>query len=279
MRKTLFLVPRKNAARVFTAVRLTPREALRGLKRISISEKDYEGIARRVLAAATEPIKARDLQDAAGLDSQELQTVLRALRYEGRLLALAGDSLMMSAHRYVATPARMPEALNAGDPADALAWLSGEYLRAYGPARVADFAWWAGVTKTKAEAALDPHRTVDVGGGLLLRASDEAAFGRVKKLRGAVNLLPKWDAYTMGHAPDGRGRFVHPDVQKPVYTPIGTGLAGDGNPVVLVDGEIAGLWSYTIKEDGHIELFDKLGPTVRRKVDAELDRLVSFLSG
>jgi hypothetical protein len=279
MRKTLFLVPAKSAPTVFTAVRQKPAEARRGLKRIKMSEREFERVATRVLSAAEKPVQARALEDAAGVKRQELQTVLRALRYEGRLLAVAGQSLMMSAHGYVAAGSWMDEQLDAGDQDQALEWLAGEYLRAYGPARVADFAWWSGVTKTRARAALDEHRTVDVGDGLLLLKRDEAAFGRVKKLRGTVDLLPKWDAYTMGHAPDGRRRFVHPDVQKPVYTPIGTGLAGDGNPVVLVDGGVAGLWSYTIKEGPRVQPFDKLGPTVRRKVDATLDRLVRFLAG
>jgi hypothetical protein len=52
-----------------------------------------------------------------------------------------------------------------------------------------------------------------------------------------VDILPKWDCYTMGYAPDGRGRFVHPDVQERVYTP-----AGDGLGVVLVGGTAAGAW-------------------------------------
>jgi hypothetical protein len=131
----------------------------------------------------------------------------------------------------------MPEGLDAGESSDALAWLAGEYLRAYGPARVADFAWWAGVTKRAAANAIATHRTIDVGDDLVLPARDAKAFERVGKLRGTVELLPKWDSYTMGHAPDGRRRFVHPDVQRRVYTPIGTGFPGDGNPVVLVDGE------------------------------------------
>lgn len=279
MRKTLFLVPAKSAARIFTATRPSAAEVKRTLQRTTLSDKDYARVAGRILAAASEPVHARAIEDASGLKGQELGAILRCLRYEGRVLALAGDSLMMSAHRYVATSAWASEDLEPVEADDALSWLAGEYLRAYGPARVADFAWWAGVTKTKARAAIEPLETVDVGDGLFLLGRDEAAFHRVKKLRGSVNLLPKWDAYTMGHAPDGRRRFVHPDVQRPVYTPIGTGLAGDGNPVVLVDGEVVGLWSYTIKDGARIDPFDELGPTVRRKVDAELGRLVEFLAG
>jgi hypothetical protein len=101
----------------------------------------------------------------------------------------------------------------------------------------------------------------------------------VKKLKGTVDLLPKWDAYTMGYAPDGRERFVHPDVQKAVYTPIGTGLAGDGNPVILVDGEVVGLWTYTLKEGARVEEFEKLTPKVRKSVDEKLDAIKAFLGG
>lgn len=278
MRKTLFLVPRGDAASIFTAVRLPSAEALRSLKRHDLSTQDYNHIAKRVLAAAREPVQAQELGDAAGIKGQPLGTVLRCLRYEGRMLALAGDSLMMSAHRYVAASAWAPEGLDAGDPSDALAWLAREYLRAYGPGRIADFAWWAGVTKRSAARAIEAHRTVDIGDGLLLSARDEAAFGRVKRLRGTVDLLPKWDAYTMGHAPDGRHRFVHPDVQHRVYTPIGTGLAGDGNPVVLVDGRAVGVWTYTLKDGARVDAFDTFGPSIRRRVDDKLSDIADLLA-
>jgi hypothetical protein len=278
MRRTLFLVPRKSAGRIFTAVRQSPTQALRPLRRHELTTEDYARISGRVLAAAQEPRPSADLQDAAGMKSQPLGTVLRCMRYEGRLLALAGNSLMMSAHRYVATSAWAPEELDAGDRSNALAWLAGEYLRAYGPARIPDFAWWAGITKRAATQAIATQTTVDVGDGLLLLARDEAAFGWVKRLRGTVDLLPKWDAYTMGHAPDGRARFVHPDVQQSVYTPIGIGLAGDGNPVVLIDGQAAGLWSYTLKDGAQVEPFDSLGPTVRRRVDEKLDAVAELLA-
>jgi len=163
-----------------------------------------------------------------------------------------------------AHPGRRPRAETCQRPAG-----RGEYLRAYGPARVEDFAWWAGVAKGAAAKALQPHDAVDLGGGLLLRARDEAAFGRVRPLRGTVDLLPKWDAYTMAYAPEGRQRFVHPNVQHLVYTPIGVGLPGDGNPVVLVDGQAVATWTFTLKGGPTVRPFDTLGPRIRRKVNEE----------
>lgn len=277
MRRTVFLVPSANAAKIFTAVKPSPAHALRGLKRHGFSVRDYERFAARILRAARNPVTARDLEAVATIKGEKLGTVLRCLRYEGRLLALAGDSLSMSPHRYVATGAQLRGGLDAGDPARALSWLAREYLRAYGPARVEDFAWWAGATKTAARTAIERLDTVDVSQGHLILRKDAASFGRVKRLRGAVDLLPKWDAYTMAYAPDGRRRFVHPDVQRDVYTPIGVGLQGDGNPVVLVDGEAVATWTFSLKDGAEVQPFDTLGPAVRRRVDEKLEEIAGLL--
>jgi hypothetical protein len=279
MRRTVFLVPREDAARIFTAVRPSSAHALRPLKRHGFSTEDYERFAERILPAARDPLTTRELGEAAGIKGQQLGTVLRCLRYEGRLLNIAGDSLLMSPHRYVAATDWVSEGLadDVAGAAGALAWLAGRYLRAYGPARIEDFAWWAGVTRRAAASAIEPHDTVNLGDGLLLPSEDEPAYGRVKRLRGTVDLLPKWDAYTMGHAPDGRRRLVHPDVQHLVYTPIGAGLPGDGNPVVLVDGEAVGTWTYTLKDGADIQPFDTLGPTSRRRVGERLESVAGLL--
>lgn len=279
MRRTVFLVPRQDADRVFTAVRPSPAHALRPLKRHGFSTRDYERFARRILAAARDPLPARDFEGVAGVAGAELATVLRCLRYEGRLLTLSGDRLMTSPHRYVATGAWAPEGLDTGDPTGALAWLAGRYLRAYGPARVEDFAWWAGVGRRAAATAMAAHDTVEMAEGLLLPAGDRARFARVQRIRDTVDLLPKWDAYTMGHAPTGRQRLVDPDVQHLVYTPIGVGLAGDGNPVVLVDGQAVATWTYTLRDGGAIQPFDTLGLRTRRRVEAKLDSVAGLLAG
>ena len=277
MRRTVFLVPTKNAARIFSAVRSSKAHALRPLKRAGISEKDYERYARRALKVG-EPLTARDLEGIVGLKGGELGIVLRCLRYEGRVLTLAGDSLNMSPHRYVATASWIPDGLGFEDVDEARAGLAAGYLRAFGPARVEDFAWWTGLPKRVANKAIATLDTVDVGDGHLLAASDESAFSKVPPVRNVVKLLPKWDAYTMGYAPDGRRRFVHPDVQADVYTPIGTGLRGDGNPVILVNGEVAGLWTFSQKEGPEVLPFDSFGARTRKRVDAKIDEVAGLLA-
>ena len=277
MRRTVFLVPTRNAARIFSAVRSSEAHALRPLKRAGISTEEYGRYARRVMKAK-EPLTARELEDVVGVKGRELGVVLRCLRYEGRVLTLAGDSLNMTPHRYIATASWVPDGLEHPDIDKARGWLAGEYLRAYGPARVEDFRWWTGLPKKAAEEAITTLDTIDVGGGNLLLGADEAAFAKVKRVRNAVKLLPKWDAYTMAHAPDGRSRFVHPDVQAHVYTPIGIGLSGDGNPVILVDGEVVGLWTFSQKEGPKVLPFDPLGTRTRNLVDAQLDEIAGLLA-
>ena len=70
----------------------------------------------------------------------------------------------------------------------------------------------------------------------LLR-KDLPALRRAKVKRPNVRLLPYFDSFLMGH--DGRGHLIDSKNYKRVYLP-----AGWIAPVVLVDGRVAGVWSY-----------------------------------
>ena len=277
MRRSIFLLPRRTAARVFTAT-WQPENAERRLGRYGITARRYRSIAGRIMAAATEPKTPDELRGPAGIEGEALGVVLRRLTNEGAMLRVSRGNLRSGTFGYVTTAAWIPEGLDGGDRDDALAWLAAEYLRAFGPARVEDFAWWTGLPRRTAARAMERPRTIDLGDGLLLLARDEAAFDRVTRLRGTVDVLPKWDSYTMGHAPDGRARFVHPDVQRRVYTPLKVGLAGDGQPVVLIDGEASGLWDLT-RKGVTLDLFDTVGPRIRRRIDERLAAAAAFLDG
>ncbi|HEX2076618.1 MAG TPA: crosslink repair DNA glycosylase YcaQ family protein, partial [Longimicrobium sp.] len=105
----------------------------------------------------------------------------------------------------------------------------------------------------RAAEALRGAETVDVGGGLLLPAELADAFASVKPLEpDAIALLPKWDAYTMGYAPDGRQRFVDDAHLRLAYSTakMGAGAtSGDGNPLVLRGGHAVAAWSHRFSGD------------------------------
>jgi hypothetical protein len=128
-----------------------------------------------------------------------------------------------------------------------------EYLRAFGPARVKDVAWWIGTSQKRAVEALRDAKVVDLGGGLLLPEDQQASFESTEPIDpDAVALLPKWDAYTMGYAPDGRQRFVADEHMKLAYSTakMGAGAtSGDGNPLLLRGGRAVAAWSHKFSGD------------------------------
>jgi hypothetical protein len=286
MRGSQFLVPAEHAAMVFAPFMINRGGLLARLRRGGMTEDEYRRISDRVVAAAREPLLPPELARVAGMKGLDLSILLGTMRREGRMLAVAEGSLRAATLRYVTTEAWAPGSLAVGNDATALTDLAGAYLRAFGPARVADFAWWTGANRSAAAAAMSAHETVDVGGGLLLPTADEAAFSRVARLTGTVDLLPKWDSYTMGYAPDGRARLVHPDNQPRIYVRKDVvapgqpriGLPGDGYPVVLVDGEAVGTWNVNLA-GATVELFDTVGAKISRRLDDRLQAVSGLLAG
>ena len=269
MRGSIHLLPRASAHLAFRAVPEPPSGLRQRLRYFGIPEERYAGLREVVLAAATEPMTARELgrelRERTGYDGSPTP-VLAGMAREGVLLRVGAEGLGSNALRYVAARSWLGGDLPHAAADGALAWLAGEYLRAFGPARPEDFRWWAGVPKGRAAAALGSVETVEPEAGYLLRAEDRGAFEAAEAPDpGAVDLLPKWDCYTMGYAPDGRGRFVHPEVQDRVYTP-----AGDGLGVVLVGGTAAGAWEARLSGRVmwvRLGMFERSGARLKRAIE------------
>lgn len=276
MRGSIHILPRRTAHLAFLATAATPasEQGIR-LRHAGLSWEQYERLKAEILAAVREPRTARELRSETGA-GEGLRQVLQMMTFEGSLLRVGAEGLRSNALRYVATDAWLGGGLPEADRDGALAWLAGEYLRAFGPARAEDFRWWAGVSSGRAAAALATVETVELDGGYLLRAADLEGFERAEAFGpDAVDLLPKWDCYTMGYAPDGRGRFVHPDVQDRVYTPVGDGLG-----VVLVDGVAAGAWTARFsgrRMEVTLDTFETPGPRMESAVAARFEAVADFL--
>lgn len=286
MRGSLFLAPAASAAHVFVPGRLNTAKLAARLGRGELSEQEYRATADRVVAAASAPMLPNQLEAVAGVRGIGMSMLLRAMRGEGRMLAVADPPLRSARLRYVDTRRWAPGCLDGGDDDSAFSALAHEYLAAYGPARVKDFAWWAGVAIGVATRAVASLATVDVGGGLLLPAQHQAAFDAVEEPTDSLDLLPKWDPYAMGYAPDGRARLVHVDNQPRIYVRKGVvapgqpnvGLPGDGYPVVLVDGEAVGTWHVALSGTT-VHLFDSLRAATRRRLTERLEAVDALMSG
>jgi len=78
----------------------------------------------------------------------------------------------------------------------------------------------------------------------------------------SVHLLPYFDVYLLAHR--FKEHFLKPQFYKRVYR-----NQGWISPVVLINGEIAGVWSYKVSRKAvevEIELLARVGPRTRKQI-------------
>ncbi|MGZ4189207.1 MAG: DNA glycosylase AlkZ-like family protein [Actinomycetota bacterium] len=272
MRRSVFMVPTETAPAIFWATRAQTSSALR---RAGIDEDEYKSLRREVLLAAGLPKTAEQIHEALSDPPDDLMALLHAMCDDGSLLRIKSSSIRTNALTYAATKVWLGAELEKVPQERALAWLAGEYLTAFGPATPKDFAWWAGVSSTKAAAALEAQDPAQLDDGLLMHRRDVRALDGTRPHLGRVNLLPKLDCYTMGYAPEGRARFADPDVLPLLYE-----SGGDSRPVVLVEGEVAGTWGFRFGRTRitiTLSMFDVPGPRLRAALESEVELVGSFL--
>lgn len=204
-----------------------------------------------------------------------MDAVVVALTLDGLLLRLSAGSLRANTLRYVATDAWLGAPLAALDPEEAARSLAPLYLHAFGPARPADFAWWTGLPRVVARAALAGLELEDVGDALLLPADDLDAFAAAEPLpEDQLDVLPLWDAYTMGYAPDGRARLVAPRHLARLYDSV-----GNANGAVLLGGRAVAAWASRFA-GGRLEVrLNPFGPLPRPELEERFRAIAALLGG
>lgn len=275
MRRTVWMLHADTAPLAFHATAtMAPYRWL--LKRSGISEGEYARLEREILLAAGRPLSADQIREAIKDPPEKLTPVFQALCAEGKLLRVKAKSPVSNAFTYVATRVWLGQELSDAHPPAALAWLAGDYITAFGPASVDDFAWWAGVQRRDAEEAVLAHDLADIGGGLLMWSKDVHAFEGTRPFAGRVNLLPAWDAYTMGYAEASRSRFADPGLLPYLYD-----SGGNATSVILVEGKVGGLWDYTVGErkvEIRIGMFEEPTPRIQGAIEAEAGLVAGYFN-
>lgn len=276
MRASIYMLPAKTAGLVFRATALPMAKHAWRLRYAHVSDAEYRPLRTAILRAAQAPASPREISAQVRATGKRLNTVLRYMTYEGSLLRLGSKDLRSNLLKYVATEAWAPQALAKTPSSEAMAWLAGEYLRAYGPARHSDFAWWAGITRKRAEHAFDEAGAAELSEGYWLPAADLSAFERARpSWRNAIAVLPKWDCYTMAYAGDGRQRLVPTQALDRVYDSAGNGLG-----VVLVAGMAAATWQMRFDKTSMIvdlDPFDPPSARVKKAIHDEFNKMARFL--
>ena len=265
MRRTLFLVPSKDLA---TFVRGSARRAekeVRWARGKGVPDRIVDAAINAALGALDQPLTRSEIAERVsrtlGVPMQSIhgggwgsQRKLAAVPV-GELIYPVVDLLHLAAARGVVCYG--PNRDNEPTFVRADAWiphwqdlpveqaegnLLRMYLRGYGPATIADFASWTGISLTDAREIWVREQSdfvaVNVEGweAAVLR-EDVDALAQVEFERPLVCLLPYFDSFILGHKQ--REHLVAMSHQSKVYR-----AQGWISPVVLVDGRVTAIWEH-----------------------------------
>ena len=137
---------------------------------------------------------------------------------------------------------------------EALAMLAKKYFTSHGPATLPDFVWWSGLPVTNARKALEMIKSEFVS---VTVDNETYWFSEVVSptvsLPDSVYLLPAFDEYLISYK--NRSAAITIDHHKKAVS-----NNGIFRPVIVVNGQISGLWKRTIKKDTVLIELDHFRP-------------------
>ena len=297
MRRTLFVVPVDLAAVMDAACTkaLAPGERTRLVRML-----EEQGVARpgrgdtwlaKVASDTLEALAARGEATARELTADVPALGAKLAFGEGKtwagtmgvstrvLFLLATEGLIVRArplgtwtsgqYRWATIEHWLGRPLPEIDHAEACAELLTRWLRAFGPATMTDVRWWTGWTAALAKTTLGAVGAQEVrladGVGHAL-PDDLEPIGDVDPW---VALLPGLDPTVMGWK--DRTWYVG-DHAADLFD-----RNGNAGPTVWSNGRVLGAWAQTQDGDVVVELFGRLDASTRKRLDAERERVQSWL--
>ena len=156
----------------------------------------------------------------------------------------------------------------------ALVKLAQKYFCSHGPATVADFSWWSGLSAREARQALEMVKS-----NLVSETVDSQTYWfpgnvSVSKPDGSHPfLIPAYDEYIISYK-DRSALFPYRYHHKLISE------NGIFRPTILVDGQVRGMWKRTIKKDKailEIDLFESPDDTLLNLVEKACEPFGRFL--
>jgi DNA glycosylase AlkZ-like len=156
---------------------------------------------------------------------------------------------------------------------ESLAELAHRYFTSHGPATIQDYMWWSGLRASDANAGLEMIKSklerVNIEDDVYWMIAD-ATFPRAT--RPVAFLLPSFDELLIGYKE--RSALI----PSAYSTRLRTG--GMPNQVIVIDGQVAGIWTRFLKKDTVVvqtELFRQLKKPEREALDTAIERYARFV--
>ena len=284
MRGSVYMLP-TDIAHIARSACLPPSDDPSWAKRYSQSGRKipiefYEEWKQHLLAKLQTPMTVKELKPQTTVDPDKLKFVLNRMGYEGLLLRVGAETPRSNIIGYVNAAVWSKNQFVLQSQEESLPILAAAYLKAFGPARVKDFKWWAGINATPAKAAWAKLELAEVEKGYFILEEEFDEFKKSAETQiNNFDLLPQWDCYTMGYAPDGRQRFVHPDYQDQIYGKLGA-TRGNGLGTILHRGLACGSWTSRFKGSEFqidVKCFQKLSPSQQSELKQQFEKMSTFL--
>jgi hypothetical protein len=286
MRQTLHLIPADEFP-IYIAAQKPSRlaGALRIMAKFGITREEADALTGLIMESLAAGPLGRAAINAAVRPKvskrvrawmERVWSILRIPVAEGLICYGSGESNEVN---FIPTDRWLPKLkLKSISATEAQCAIFRKYLRAYGPATFTDFSHWSGISMQEVRLLpplLEPELievSVDKKICYLLR-KDAAELNRTSLCEPCIRLLPHFDTYLLAHR--DKDHLLSAKHYKLVFR-----NQGWISPVILIEGAIAGVWSY--KSQGKklhivIEPFGTLSRSARAGIVRESEALALFL--
>jgi hypothetical protein len=145
-------------------------------------------------------------------------------------------------HTYALLEERAPQAKTL-EREEALAELAKRYFTSHGPATLADFVWWSGLTISDARKGIESVKSQFDQEVIENQTYWFMASRSTRKSSSTVNLLPDYDEYTVGYT-DRTAIFDVSHTDK-----LDARRSILAQYAIVIDGQAAGTWNRIIKKN------------------------------
>lgn len=223
---------------------------------LSASRKALEKALQGNRALTRDEISDHLNQSGITTEGQRIYHILMEAEIEG---LICSGPVIGKNQTYMLLEERVPKK-HLFSKEEALALLARKYFSSHGPATLADFVWWSGLRISDARKAIEINQST-----LLSAEIDQETYWFTEPLadvsfaHDSVYLLPAFDEYLIAYQNRSAAIAIHHRTKA---------ISNNGifRPIVVVNGQISGLWKRSFTKNSVVIELDHFRPHNKKEV-------------